>query len=312
MLPRGMSALTVLCITAALACAQESRPAQQALEDAYWTGPMLAPSAATLPRGHLLIEPYLYFVRRGTTHRHTAGSLTYVNYGLTDRLTVGMIPTFGYNTSSSASSSGPGVGDLTVQAQHRLTKFRKGSWVPATSIAVLESLPTGRYDRLGTRIADGFGSGAYVTSLAFYSQRFFWLPTGRILRMRFNVTHAFPAGTDVCDRSIYGTSAGFQGRAHLGQSTLLDAAWEYSVTRNWVLAIDATFNHSATTVVTGREHGSSVRPQSTGSGDAFAFAPAVEYNWTSKLGVLLGVRVIPPSHNTAPSITPAVAINFVR
>ena len=29
----------------------------QSLDDAWWTGPMLAPSAATLPRGHFLIEP---------------------------------------------------------------------------------------------------------------------------------------------------------------------------------------------------------------------------------------------------------------
>ena len=34
----------------------------QPVEDAWWTGPMLAPSAATLPRGHFLIEPYLFDV----------------------------------------------------------------------------------------------------------------------------------------------------------------------------------------------------------------------------------------------------------
>ena len=34
--------------------------AQQAREDAWWTGPMLAPNGATLPHGHVLIEPYLF------------------------------------------------------------------------------------------------------------------------------------------------------------------------------------------------------------------------------------------------------------
>jgi len=42
------------------------------------------------------------------------------------------------------------------------------------------------------------------------------------------------------------------------------------------------------------------------------FAPAIEYSWKPNLGVLLGMRVIPPSHNTNPTITPAVAINFVH
>jgi hypothetical protein len=38
---------------------QEASPpssVRQSLDDAWWTGPMLAPSAATLPRGHFLIE----------------------------------------------------------------------------------------------------------------------------------------------------------------------------------------------------------------------------------------------------------------
>jgi hypothetical protein len=44
----------------------------------------------------------------------------------------------------------------------------------------------------------------------------------------------------------------------------------------------------------------------------FTFAPAVEYSWKPSVGVLLGLRVIPASHNTNASITPAVAINFVH
>jgi hypothetical protein len=50
----------------------------------------------------------------------------------------------------------------------------------------------------------------------------------------------------------------------------------------------------------------------SGSSDGFGFAPAVEYSWKSNLGVLLGARVIPASHNTNATITPVVAINFVR
>ena len=110
--------MTLLCITTTIAFPEEPwpRPERQSLDDALWTGPMLAPSAATLPRGHFLVEPYVYFVRQGATDRNTVGSLTYLNYGLTNKLTVGMIPTFGYNRYAGASSSGPGLGDVTVQA----------------------------------------------------------------------------------------------------------------------------------------------------------------------------------------------------
>src|SRR5690348_4368615 len=141
---------------------------RQSLEDAWWTGPMLAPSAATLPRGHFLIEPYLYDIT--SPHSNGFGSLTYVNYGLADKLTVGMIPIFGFNKiNNGPSSSGVGVGDLTLQTQYGLTKFHDGSWIPTTSFAVQETLPTGKYDQLGDRLSDGLGSGAFTTTVALYS-----------------------------------------------------------------------------------------------------------------------------------------------
>src|SRR5262249_40443356 len=160
-----------------VAIAQESSSpvvARQSLDDAWWTGPMLAPSAATLPRGHFLIEPYLYDVtlqgnfdhagqRCSLPHANGFGSLTYMLYGLANKFTIGMIPTFGYNTvSKGPSSAGIGLGDLTVQGQYRLFQFHEGSWLPTMSVAMQETLPTGKYDRLGQRPTDGFGSGAYT------------------------------------------------------------------------------------------------------------------------------------------------------
>src|SRR5208282_2636032 len=95
---------------------------RQSRNDAWWTGPMLAPNATTLPRGHLLVEPYLYDVIGA--HSNGFGSLTYINYGLVDRFTVGVIPTFGYNkVSDGPSGSAPGMGDVTLQAQYGITKF---------------------------------------------------------------------------------------------------------------------------------------------------------------------------------------------
>ncbi len=102
-------------------------------------------------------------------------------------------------------------------------------------------------------------------------------------------------------------------------SIYVDAAWEYSLTRRWVLALDATYRHNGNTRTTGYDilDSNGVRnPPSiqldSGASEVFAFAPAIEYSWKPNLGVLLGVRLIPPAHNTHASITPAVAINFVH
>jgi hypothetical protein len=313
-------------IVHAQAASLPSASFRQSLDDTWWTGPMLAPSANTLPRGHFLIEPYLYDVttqgfysssgtRVSVPHENSFGSLTYVLYGIASKFTVGMIPVFGYNEpTNGASSAGVGLGDLTLQAQYLLHLFRGGSWIPTMSIAVQETLPTGKYDQLGNRPSDGLGAGAFTTSPAFYSQTFFWLPNGRVLRMRFNVVPAFSRRVSVQDASVYGTSAGFRGHATPGPSVFVDAAGEYSLTKHWVLALDATYRHQGNTPVTGYSVSDPTQPirLNSGSSDAFGLAPAIEYNWTRNLGVLLGVRMIPAGRNTALTITPAVAVNFVH
>ena len=211
------------------------------------------------------------------------------------------------------------MGDVTLQGQYRLTQFHTESWIPTTSVAVQEMFPSGRYDRLGDRSSDGLGSGTYTTTLALYSQTYFWLPNGRIVRMRLDASEGFSKGVTVEDASVYGTSAGFRGRAKPGNSFFIDASWEYSMTRRWVLAIDVPYRHSSNTVVTGynilaaggRQNPSGIQLAS-GSSDAFGFAPAIEYSWKPNLGALFGVRVIAIGHNTTATITPVVAINLVH
>jgi hypothetical protein len=293
--------------------APQPRADRQQLNDAWWTGPMLANNASTLPRGHFLLEPYLY--DEISPHTNGFGSLTYIEYGLANRFTIGLIPTFGYNKVSDAlSSSSPGVGDVTVLAQYRLTQFHEQHKLPTISLMLQETFPSGKYDQLGARPSDGLGAGAYTTTLALNSQTYFWMPTGRILRMRLNATQSLSAYANVAGVSVYGTSPGFQGHAKPGASTFVDAAWEYSLTRNWVLALDATYRHTANTRITGNDPAQSPPniQLNSGSSDAIGFAPALEYNWKPTIGVLVGTRIIALGHNISTTLTPAIAINYVH
>jgi hypothetical protein len=173
-----------------------------------------------------------------------------------------------------------------------------------------ETLPTGKYERLGDRPADGQGGGAYVTTLALNTQTWFWLPNGRILRMRFNVSQSFAKTTDIEGVSVYGTGEDFRGYARPGNALFADAAWEYSLTRNWVLALDLTWRHARGTRVHGYDSSGPVYTDS-GSSTEFGFAPAIEYNFSPRIGLLFGVRVI-TGHDTQRSVTPALALNFVH
>lgn len=303
---------------------------RQSLEDAWWTGPILAASASTLPQGHFLIEPYLYdavsyarYDAAGKKHdrpdTHSLGSQTYILYGLVDRVSIGMIPRFGFNdVDSGRDSSGIRVGDLSLQAQYRLTEFQEGRPIPTLSLVMQVTLPTGKHDRLGDRPSDGMGSGAYSSTVAVYSQYYFWLPNGRILRTRLNISHTFSDIAQVNDVSVYGTMNGFQGHAAPGDSSSLIVAGEYSITRNWVLALDVLYQRDAST----RIYGSMLEltdgvPRHTPnderfpSSHRFGVAPAVEYNWSSRVGVIVGAQWFPAGRNVEASITPVAAINLV-
>jgi hypothetical protein len=275
-----------------------AQPAHEPLGDAWWTGPMLAPSAGTLPPGHWLVEPYVYDIK--TAHADNYGSRAYVIYGLLDRFSVGVIPILGLN-------DGIGLGDLTAQAQYRLTQFQPGSWVPTMSIVAQETFPTGTYDRLGTNTSNALGAGAYATTLGFYSQTYFWMPNGRILRARLDLSQVvYSTKVHVDDVSVYGTGPGFLGRALPGLSSSADLAAEYSATQRWVLALDAAYGWNGDT----RVEGDNVQLHS-GWSESLALAPAVEYNMSSRIGVLLGVRFIDIGRNTTHSVSPALAVNMV-
>jgi hypothetical protein len=324
------SFLGLLALLTSTPAHTEDTASRQPMDDAWWTGPLLAASASTLPRGHFLVEPYLYDVitygrydtkgRRATTpHTNDFGSQSYVLYGLTDRVSIGLIPRFGFEKSSQGpGSSGVGMGDLTLQAQYRLTLFQEGSWVPTTSLVLGETLPTGRYDRLDQHPADGFGAGAYTTTVSLYSQEYLWLSTGRILRTRLDLSYSFSNEVALQGVSVYGTAAGFAGRASPGDSFTADSSWEYSVTRNWVLALDLVYERDASTRVVGSytvgdgggAHSSAVQV-SSGPGRSFGLAPAIEYNWSPRMGVIVGVRFIPAGRNTSVTVTPVAAINMV-
>jgi hypothetical protein len=311
------SCIAALLVALAPTPTPSPSPAQrQSVNDAWWTGPLLAPGAGTLPRGHLLVEPYVYDVmtygsydRNGTlqpaVHENGFGNLTYIIYGLANRFSVGLIPIFGYNkVSSGPSSSNIGMGDLGVLAQYRLTP---DGWLAKASVAVQETFPTGAYENLGSNPNNGLGGGVYSTKVSLYTQTYAWMPNGRILRLRLNLSQSFSSSASVYGVSVYGTSETFAGNVFPGATSTIDLAGEYSITRNWVLASDIVYGYSGNTRLT-----SGGATTNLGTSASWAFAPAFEYNWNANVGIIAGARLFPAGRNTSASITPVFAINYVH
>jgi hypothetical protein len=147
------------------------------------------------------------------------------------------------------------------------------------------------------------------------------MPTGRILRARLNLSQAFSSSPSVRDVSVYGTTQGFRGHATPGASLLVDLAAEYNATRHWVLVMEGVYRHQYNTRVSGTSFASVTEPTPTfpvsivlnsGSSQVFGLAPAIEYNFNSRIGVILGTRLFPAGKNTTQSITPVIAVNMVH
>jgi hypothetical protein len=273
------------------------------MKSARWTGPMLASNAETLPKGHFYTEPYFFDII--SDGRHYPGTSGYYQYGLLDGFTVGLQPEFALGTHSGNRELA--LGDFKLLSQLRLTHFTPEHRIPTVAVVLQEVLPTGKHDRLGP-LKEGHGSGSFATEIGVNVQHYFLTKGDRLLRARINVLQRFPHGTDVVDRSVYGTEAGFRGQAKRGPRTTLIAAVEYSLTREWVLAFDVIRETTGKGWVEGRygSDGQLVK-QTIASSRYVGFAPAVEYNWSDTSGVLFGVWVIPKGRNTQASVTPAIA-----
>jgi hypothetical protein len=274
-----------------------------AMKSARWTGPLLASNAETLPKGHFYTEPYFFDgISGGDHHPGTSG---FYQYGLLDNWTVGVQPFF--SLGPQRYNRAVAIGDFKLLSQVRLSHFTPEHRVPSVALVTNLVLPTGKHDHLG-ELRSGHGSGSFAPEIGINVQQYFLLKNGRLLRGRINVLKDFPLRTDVSGRSVYGTGVDFQGHAKPGSKTTFIVGAEYSLTKEWVLALDVEADHWGKTKITGRDgNGALVRRTSPKSWN-IGFAPAVEYNWSDRAGVIVGIWIVPKGHNAKSSVTPAIAI----
>jgi hypothetical protein len=275
-----------------------------AMKTARWTGPLLASNAETLPQGHFYTEPYFFDGISGGDHH--PGSSGFYQYGLLDNWTVGIQPFFSLGTQKY--DRNVAIGDFKLLSQVRLSHFTPEHRVPSVALVTNLVIPTGKHDHLGA-LRQGHGSGSFAPEVGVNVQQYFLLGNGRLLRARINVLKQFPLRHDVSGRSVFGTGPEFRGHARPASKTALIAGAEYSLTKEWVLAFDVEADAWGRTKVVGRDGvgGPAVRQTSSKSWNV-GFAPAVEYNWSDRAGVIVGVWIVPKGHNTSASVTPAIAI----
>lgn len=268
----------------------------------WFTGTLLSTRGRTLDQGHLVVQPYLFFTRYGglyndnwrlqsATVSRTIIQQTYIIYGVTSRVDVEVAPQWIENSSQGESFSG--CGDFPLQLGFQAWRSDSVSWLPDVRIWVQEIFPTGRYTELSpsTTGLEGTGGGSFATTLGIGVQKAIRLGGDHVFRYRVNASYSFYSPVTVREFNTYGGGFGTDGRVEPGSVATLTVAGEYSLTRQWVLALDIGFQTINATHFSGKPGTSVSGGQAIvgrGYGNLLTIAPALEYNFNQHVGLIAG------------------------
>ncbi|MCB1827279.1 MAG: hypothetical protein KDH94_02555 [Coxiellaceae bacterium] len=215
----------------------------------WFTGPLLAPSGTTFPKGQIGFQPYVFYTddygvynhlwkRENTRDTHTVNPEMAIFVGLTDSTELQFTLPYFVNTRNGQSSRG--FGDFGIQFGYQVLREKAHTWIPDIKLTLAETFPTGRFENLSPSLngTDAFGSGSYQTSVGLTFQKMVHFSGQHYLRGRWNFTYTMPTKVYVHGLNAYGGVANTDGIWNLGNHFSTDLAFEYTITRHWVPAID--------------------------------------------------------------------------
>jgi hypothetical protein len=222
-------------------------------------------------------------------------------------LSIQAVPSFGALWTGQNSSFGSG--DLPVELKYRFNDQNLATGAPSVTVFLGMSFPLGKYDGL-TVPSVGQGSGAFTVKQGILLQSLFDTWGDHPLRLRLYADAFEPiADASVRDISVYGTAQGFHGHAAPGFAADTGLGVEYGLSQRWVLALDLVQNYADTTHVSGAIGSAAVTTSKNPAGIAFSVAPAVEYNFSGSVGLIVGVQFSVAGRYTGSYVAPQIALS---
>ena len=278
----------------------------------WFTGPLITSSANMVPKDSFDIEPYIYAIHYTGTYdadwkkqsdiKFWSYQFLYsVQVGLNSWMEVTLNPQVFHNkidanhTLGLPSASSTQFADFPVTLGIQIIKTEKGDWYPNIGFQITETFPTGRYENLDPlkRKMDVGGAGAYATSFTLLFGKLFHV-NGKhgYLSTRGSVGYTIAPPVKVHEVNSYGGGIGTKGHVHPGHILQGLIGLEYAITLNWVAAIDLNYLHLNKSTFQGNPGILAPGvPATVGfkASEQFSLAPALEYNWSEKIGVIAGV-----------------------
>lgn len=297
-----------------------------AFSEAPWfTGPILAPAGKTIPKGHWDFEPYVFYTDDfgvfGNHRRvvkipdtHTLNLNPLIFYGLNDWMDIqGSFP---LNHTIKNSQRKNGIGDFAITIGFQALNSRENTWIPDLRTTLGLSFPTGKYQNLNPskQGVDGMGSGAYQTTLGLNFQKLLQLNNQHYLRARLSASYTLAHSASIRGYNAYGGGVGTQGSIRLGDAFQGDFALEYQLTQNWVPVFEINYTTRARSKFSGMP---GINPSNgllatvgQGEVDQLSFAPALEYNFNAKLGIIAGIWFSAYGRDANEFASGVIALNY--
>ncbi|MBM3194732.1 MAG: hypothetical protein FJZ60_03100 [Chlamydiae bacterium] len=272
------------------------------LQIPWTTGPILTPSARTIPKGHINFQPYVFYSDvQGHFDNHwkleTAVDVesvnfeTWVTYGLTDWMDVTFMGQFFSNMKDGKSYTA--LGNSVLGFDFQLVKEDPKGFTPGIKFLIFETFPTGSYNDLDftEEGLDVTGDGSYSTKIGivfgktYHIKDFFWVNT------RYSFGYFYFSPVKVRGFNTFGGGFDTAGTITRWGSIPISVGVELTLTRNLAVAFDILSLIAGPNTFEGN-------PGYTDLGIAPAIgnkrvyqlsvAPAVEWSFSPQLGLILG------------------------
>jgi hypothetical protein len=296
--------------------AEQTEPgfAPQAPFSPWFTGTLLSPIGEALTKGHFSFQPYFFantatgfyhshWNPKSTPNVHNETLQLWILVGLTDFMDIIIIPEVLHTHTQGQSSTR--FGDLPIELDFQLIKEDQFQYVPGIKLGLIETFPTGKYQKLNPKKLEtdvgGLGSFATTAQIVFY--KICPIVRHHYLSITASFAYTYFAPVHVKGFNVFGGASNTRGKVFPGNASNAILSFQYSLTQNWVLALDNSYLHVDKDRFRGRE------TAGRHSSELISFAPAIEYNFSANLGLIAGVWFSAAGRNT-PQFTNGV-ISFV-
>lgn len=317
-------AISLLLLSCTLALADEATPTPPAEPGPWLTGPLLAPSGHVVPPGNINYEPYFYWSQVGGGYNAEWHNVNKPNFwqlniqptfqcGLFAQTEFDFAPQVFWNETLGESLWR--YADWPCSIGLQLLGDKPGKWWPATKLKLNFNIPFGKYQdlnpkKLGTDIG---GSGTWAPGLGLVFSRLFHWGGVHFLAARWYFAYTMPTPVFVKGFNNYGGGFHTHGRVYPGHNFTTDLGFEFTMSQSWALALDVFYAHTNKTRFKGRTGISAPGVPAVVGGpsqETVSLAPALEYNWNDRIGIIGGPWFTIAGRNSSKFIQWIFAINI--